>query len=331
MKHLLTILFFCISFNVHSQITTSAVSPVAGFASSQPYDSMQNYLGENLHQYIGQELYLNEYPKGNFREYGYSGFFIDYAKTGNKVSNFYKAKDDFGSKYSDLAGKYFIVIDVVKPEVQESFLGSVTYFLKLKERESNDVCYYKYVVNSSKQQADVWKNRGRSIPTFPFIVTGYFQKQKSICVGKVYVFSDKIIQNETDFKTGKPITPSTGDSWKCIDLTIDTKYYLLSIVAENTQGEQMLMPYSNIVGKWSKGRTYTSSEVENNIKLFGKDNFVKLLKGEVSIGMSKEMCRLSWGEPSNINETITAGKKSEQWVYEKNYLYFDNDVLTAIQ
>jgi hypothetical protein len=33
-----------------------------------------------------------------------------------------------------------------------------------------------------------------------------------------------------------------------------------------------------------------------------------------------------------ITETITAGKKSEQWVYkDDNYLYFDNGELTAIQ
>ena len=37
------------------------------------------------------------------------------------------------------------------------------------------------------------------------------------------------------------------------------------------------------------------------------------------------------GGPQKINETITAGKKTEQWVYEDNYLYFDNDKLTVIQ
>jgi hypothetical protein len=47
--------------------------------------------------------------------------------------------------------------------------------------------------------------------------------------------------------------------------------------------------------------------------------------------MTKEMCKLSWGEPEKINETITAGQKSEQWVYSDNYLYFDNGKLRAIQ
>ena len=47
--------------------------------------------------------------------------------------------------------------------------------------------------------------------------------------------------------------------------------------------------------------------------------------------MSKEMCELSWGKPKSINETITSGKKSEQWVYSDNYLYFDNGIVTAIQ
>lgn len=53
---------------------------------------------------------------------------------------------------------------------------------------------------------------------------------------------------------------------------------------------------------------------------------------KVIIGMSKEICKLSWGEPYDINRTITKGKVFEQWVYSMGtYLYFENDILVAIQ
>lgn len=57
-----------------------------------------------------------------------------------------------------------------------------------------------------------------------------------------------------------------------------------------------------------------------------------IIKGQVILGMSTEMCRYAWGEPSRINTTIVEGLKCEQWVYSLySYLYFDNGKLTAIQ
>lgn len=56
-------------------------------------------------------------------------------------------------------------------------------------------------------------------------------------------------------------------------------------------------------------------------------------RGGVSVGMTKDqVLASSWGKPSHVNETITTGIVSEQWVYPgNNSLYFDNGVLTAIQ
>ena len=65
---------------------------------------------------------------------------------------------------------------------------------------------------------------------------------------------------------------------------------------------------------------------------FGAETWKHILEENVKIGMTKEMCEVSWGKPEKINETITAEKKSEQWVYPDNhFLYFNNYILTAIQ
>jgi hypothetical protein len=53
----------------------------------------------------------------------------------------------------------------------------------------------------------------------------------------------------------------------------------------------------------------------------------------VSIGMSKdEALASSWGRPESVNRTTTKYGTREQWVYGgRNYLYFENGMLTSIQ
>jgi len=55
------------------------------------------------------------------------------------------------------------------------------------------------------------------------------------------------------------------------------------------------------------------------------------LKGELWLGMTKQMAKDSKGDPWNINTTVTQIGVSEQWVYDSLYLYFDNGILTSWQ
>jgi len=56
---------------------------------------------------------------------------------------------------------------------------------------------------------------------------------------------------------------------------------------------------------------------------------------EIVIGMTERQARLSWGQPDDINRTVTSETRNEQWVYgdgpEKSYLYFENGELTTYQ
>lgn len=56
-------------------------------------------------------------------------------------------------------------------------------------------------------------------------------------------------------------------------------------------------------------------------------------KSEPRIGMTKEEVREStWGEPIEINKTVTVYGTSEQWVYNNyKYIYFDDNIVTGIQ
>ena len=70
----------------------------------------------------------------------------------------------------------------------------------------------------------------------------------------------------------------------------------------------------------------------NLIKKYGKRNALLILENAVQIGFTKEMCIEAWGEPYDINRTVTRNIIHEQWVYDiGRYLYFEGNILTAIQ
>jgi hypothetical protein len=272
-----------------------------------------NFLELSPMKYIGQDLYL----KGKaevLRKYGYADFVLDYNKSGKiNESNIYKCCESFNSKYDDLSGRYFNVLDVIKhpksvsDNLVDNYLYGENWFLKLQEKESGDIVYFEY--------------KGKFEHSFPFIVVGFFEKQKERVTGMQFVFSENYLSSSRDIATGKLVSNPIGQVWKCIGLTIDEKYYNLCLIVENQLGEKTFVLYDFVFSKYQMGSVYTVSQVAHYRKLFGSDNFDLILQHTVKLGFTKEMCRLSWGEPKSVNETITSSGNSEQWVYEKNYLF----------
>lgn len=65
---------------------------------------------------------------------------------------------------------------------------------------------------------------------------------------------------------------------------------------------------------------------------YGASTTNLILQGKIRIGMTKNICRDSWGEPDSINKTITKYGTTEQWVYGYSYVYFnEKGQITAIQ
>lgn len=65
---------------------------------------------------------------------------------------------------------------------------------------------------------------------------------------------------------------------------------------------------------------------------YGASSAKLILQGKIRIGMTKNMCRDSWGEPDDINKSSGSWGVHEQWVYgTSSYLYFENGILTSIQ
>lgn len=340
MKKLLPILLFSLSFTTtFGQITTTKVEiPVVEKEKILLYDSTENYLDKDLYRYLGQELYVNGLKNESM---GYENFVKDYTKESYVGSNIYKCcqPGKNASKYDELFGRYYNIIEVIDhPSGNYGFRGERCY-LKLQEKEGKDILYFEHGDDYNSEEK------------FPFIVVGFFEKQKELLIGNDFVFTDQFLMHYSakdegfvplpNIDTGKEISMKTGQKWTCLDLTIlEEDYvleeeYLLSLLLQNSKGEKIYRPHE-FVHKRSDPEmpryAYTSYEADNYRKKFGDDMFELILQRKIRIGMTKEMCELSWGKPKKINKTINSNTGSnEQWVYYSNYLYFDNNILISMQ
>ena len=319
--------FFTILNTALGQITTTKFQPKPNNSINTPYDSTRNYMGNMPQNYIGQTLYLKGKPE-SLREFGYEGFVKEYTKYSSDKKNVYKCCQNYNSIYNEMAGKYFDVLDVIahpQADKNKELYGNMK-FLKLKEKESGDIVYYEYRIWPEPD----WAVIEETYSLFPFIVVGLYEKIKKQYSGRELILSNRLLKYALDINTGKPLL-KMNPKWKCIDITIEEKDYKPAVIAENPTGEKIIINIKDIDGKYAKGKTYSLTEAEEYRQKFGDDVFQKILQGKVNIGMTDEMCKLSWGAPREINETVTSGKVSEQWVYTDNYLYIENGIVTAIQ
>jgi len=68
------------------------------------------------------------------------------------------------------------------------------------------------------------------------------------------------------------------------------------------------------------------------IKKYGQVNGEKVAKGLIWIGMTEAMLLDSWGQPEDINTTVTRYVKRKQYVYGSGqYVYVENGVVDAWQ
>lgn len=311
-----TFIAMLISSIAYCQISTSKAAAPVSTHGTTPYDSSKNYLGPDAYQYIGQEVFFYE-NKSTKDDGGYMHF---YTKPNVKISNEeYKYKpvgyDDLAD-YNEIVNKYFKVLDIIVADKEFSYYEG--YYLKMVEKVSNDTVYYFY---ESKSASEI----------LPFIVVGYYEKAKKELVGAKFLCVADRFKIEHDYVTGKPIVNNEAGIWVCKDIIV-SRIGELDLVLEDTKGQTVLYDKRSMVGKNRFKGVFMADEAARYKAKFGVTNWNRILEGEVAIGMTKEMCRLSWGEPDDINETITANTKREQWVYRySGYLYFTNGKLTAMQ
>lgn len=120
------------------------------------------------------------------------------------------------------------------------------------------------------------------------------------------------------------------------------KHYCYLESDQGTPYQTLLNDYNYICGRFQLKSDYEqiilaerlakNKRKANLIRKYGTAIANLIIQGKVRIGMTKQMCLESWGEPDDINTTIGSYGTHEQWVYGNGYyLYFENGKLTNIQ
>lgn len=78
-------------------------------------------------------------------------------------------------------------------------------------------------------------------------------------------------------------------------------------------------------------KTELAKQEKKYIKKYGKKVYKKLKEGYIWTGMTKEMAIISRGYPKDKNRSVGSWGAHEQWVYDDEYLYFENGYLKSWQ
>ncbi len=277
------------------------------------FDSTKNFLGENGFLYKGQTLYVKPL-NDDLKQFGYSGFILDYKIDKDVPENIYYPDENNHTKYDRLFGKYFQVIDVLKPMTDSANYGMGHDFaFKLINLSNNDTLYYIY--------------QGGFEHTFPFIVDGYFQKQKKLAIGKKFVFRDELIATAVDLDKGILLDTKTGEVWTCTDIKMDDAYSSLSVIFQNTKGKKIALPIEPTLGIQRKYKTYYKWEADKYKLKFGEQMFNNILKGMFTTGYTIEMCSMLGMDIKEVTKKTIGKIVTETWILKDGKLIFENGIL----
>lgn len=301
--------------NANAQITTmSAFEKKAETVEIVEYDVTKNFLGaKNVESYVGQILYVNGIHE-QLQEYGYNHFKVrkvEYYDFNNRYGN-PSVKSTAFTKYEDLFGKYFKVLNVDKDETGEEY-----YVFTLQNRDNeNDIVYFNY--------------NGKYEHTFPFIVVSHFEWCKNNLIGKKYFLTyrskdDKIYArhtSDTDFVNGESIIHSANDIWECVDITIENKEYELVMLLKNKNGNVTTYKIKYIDNnKDGEVNILTENAYHNLVTKYGVTIVNIMRNHRIRVGMHKDLLIMSWGKPDEINSNSYG---ADQWVYGTQYVYVNN-------
>lgn len=266
----------------------------------------------------------------------------------------------FGNKGGFKTGSYYKVVGILPDNVGKGLYNRMELEdIKTGERkEEGDLSNNKYnskwvVVGHYEKMKSLYVNK-------EFVYVG----MDDVFVEYTWKKANGMISMETDTVTTSIPKESI---WTCIgvqvkprkkgdDMELDKRSPIVLIFDNQTYGKHYCYlednsgkPYKSLLDESKPlvcGRFQLKSYYDNVksltaaakakrqvelTKKFGASNAKLILDGYVRIGMTKEMCRESWGNPDDINRTVGSWGTHEQWVYGNSYLYFEENKLTSIQ
>lgn len=279
------------------------------------YDSTYNFPGERIKELKGQELYVIPVPESQ-KKYGYMDFYTTYIRTTDPSCE--------TKTYELFAGRTFILEEILPQHPNTRVKDKEISILKLRDKESGTEYYYEYYSSLHN--------------SFPFIVMGYYEKEKSACLGKQIVLKPgknwrKGISEEKmplyDFSTGEEVTVDPNDPWTVEDLTVEEQYFTLSYVIRNAKGETLTIGISD-VNAYKRGSSPCALFL-NDTLTYVKEKMPQfydaIMKSEVMVGMTPALVRYAWGAPQSITKT----SYGNMWSFRGNFLYFKDGKLASFR
>jgi hypothetical protein len=358
---------FCSTFNLFAQITSRATVTEKPAEVVLPFDSVTDMVTrENALRLKGQEIYLVPASKAyeeenNTKTTMYRNFYT--SNSDNSIFVYkpvpYKLRNgdqSLASHYKALTGKYFKIVEVLDQTDEKIYSrysndGKTGVFLKLEGKEDHETVYYHFF--SQNWTITGPKHEG-------FIFTGIYEKAKQKYLNKRFMtYSDDGYKTK-ELNTGQDITYANLQ-WTCTEVTLvdrpNVQFQVIALVFKDTASREIAVflneefsGSSLVISKFKSederlAEIKAANEKEKRnveayklrrtemIKKYGVKFGPLIADREVAIGMNKKMCVDAWGEPDHINVTSTnTTGRHEQWVYNlRSYIYFDNNVLTAIQ
>ncbi|MBO6524171.1 MAG: SH3 domain-containing protein [Balneolaceae bacterium] len=119
------------------------------------------------------------------------------------------------------------------------------------------------------------------------------------------------------------------------DIDSEKDNYIEGWMHSSIVSEELIRPYSiteQIRRNTEKRRRDFVTQNESSLT---EQNKSDILNGSIRIGMTKEMVIASWGEPDDVNRTVTQFTVREQLIYgtisNRTYLYIVDGILTSFQ
>lgn len=312
-------------------------------------DTISSYVETNI--YLPQNKKLS--PTSNQRGHSYSS---------NECEE--NSKSHFYTPLNQIIGGYYKIIDI-------KFDEDYSQYSKIKfiicDKNNDTLYFYRTRMNLFESTKDIcivgyFEYLNRNYQSKKYVYAPNFNDNMKQLITKNYDSNGNPIV--PDINTGEQIAITPNSIWiiqKTQYLKIESElYYQLFFILLNDKGNEIKIPISELdkcfidnneylkelnfrkLAKLEQDKIRNETIKNNNLKAekYKQDILQKygtyygnlILKHQVVLGMSKEMCKLSWGSPRDINTTIVTGLTHEQWVYSlKVYLYFENGNLTAIQ
>ncbi len=254
----------------------------------------------------------------------------------------------------EIFNKNYKIIDITDTR-NESLRTKTEDLKRLRiwiQSEKNDTIYFDKDLDFADQSLN------------PFLVKGFYEYHKKNYVGKkLFVFRDseqdfygKPKDRYVDLNTGEEITLKTGELWNCDEISFINLPYLETlspfyILSKGNQqikiklgdlfksGLLTLEELDILYNHWLQEKNERIREKEEQLakvkndcqQKFSLNNCDKLLKGQIELGMTKEMILYAYGTPYKTFTAQSTTGVNEIYSYGGTVIFFKNEKVVAVE